>query len=437
MAWIPIQAADLQIGLYIRLDHHWSAHPFLRSVFRLNAESEIQIIRSRGLTEISYDPDRSLPEAVRAIRYKEPSNDRTVPPAMANDAHAQHEVQLAAEKSQHIWDERDELATLVATEQAYINILGHGGVMMDRIIQGDPEGLAIGEQIQHDVTSRLTDGGALSLVAGCGGDAQVRTSINTCALALNLGRTLGLSSSEMADVGQAALLHNAGLVMATREGADVGEVLTVDPQEFKAYPTRSHQILSRLSAINPTVPQIVAQHREYLDGTGFPAGLYRANIGHLARIVGVVVAYQSLTSPQPGKAFTPGQAAAYLYRKMGGKLGLDMVEPFLASVTVYPPGSLVELTDGTVGVVIRTNPAERLKPTVAIPEPGGLAHDRHIVDLTKNVGLAVARALDAMAVERSLLAFLLPRREFAYFPAVKTNGNGGTAEGVGKATSSG
>ena len=62
--------------------------------------------------------------------------------------HTEHEVQLASEKSRHIWEVQDQIATLAATEQVYTEFIAQASVMMDRLIAGDPEGLVIGDRIK-------------------------------------------------------------------------------------------------------------------------------------------------------------------------------------------------------------------------------------------------------------------------------------------------
>ena len=56
---VLIDISQLRIGMYIQLDLNWMSHPFPVSSFRIASESQIEILRELGLTQIRYHPSKS------------------------------------------------------------------------------------------------------------------------------------------------------------------------------------------------------------------------------------------------------------------------------------------------------------------------------------------------------------------------------------------
>ncbi len=67
MSWLPLDPVLLRLGLYIKIDHGWMEHPFVRNVFTVSSPTEIAIIRKHGLTKLLYDPELSHADVVEAI----------------------------------------------------------------------------------------------------------------------------------------------------------------------------------------------------------------------------------------------------------------------------------------------------------------------------------------------------------------------------------
>jgi DNA-binding CsgD family transcriptional regulator len=78
---------------------------------------------------------------------------------------------------------------------------------------------------------------------------------------------------------------------------------------------------------------IAVQHRERLDGSGYPRGLVGAAISRPARILGAADAYQAMREPRPYRlAREPDEAAAELRAEMkAGRLDADAVEAVLGA----------------------------------------------------------------------------------------------------------
>ena len=64
MAFQPLRAEDLCVGLYIKLAGSWFKHPFSSSTFKIQTEKELATLQALRNLKILYDPDRSDPQAL-------------------------------------------------------------------------------------------------------------------------------------------------------------------------------------------------------------------------------------------------------------------------------------------------------------------------------------------------------------------------------------
>ncbi len=61
--WEPAQLAQLRVGQYIRIDHRWFDHPFVRRMFRISSEKELQVLREKKPTRVFVRQEQTAGEA--------------------------------------------------------------------------------------------------------------------------------------------------------------------------------------------------------------------------------------------------------------------------------------------------------------------------------------------------------------------------------------
>ena len=137
-------------------------------------------------------------------------------------------------------------------------------------------------------------------------------------LALKLGRAMGLPAESLELIHRGGLLHDIG---------KIGTPLTVldkpgklEPEEMQIM--RDHvnigvRILEPIPCLREALP-IVAQHHEWLDGSGYPAGLAGENICLLARVLAVADCYDAMVSDRPYRKGLPQQQALEILRQRSG-----------------------------------------------------------------------------------------------------------------------
>ncbi len=133
--------------------------------------------------------------------------------------------------------------------------------------------------------------------ANCASNCLPGHSIRTALLAVNLAKELGLKESEITEVGMGALLHDIGKLFLPREILDKPCKLS----EFEFEVIKSHseigfQVLRNENWLPGSCIEIVHNHHERLDGSGYPNHLSGDEIHRYERIVGVADVFDAMTS---------------------------------------------------------------------------------------------------------------------------------------------
>jgi HD-GYP domain-containing protein (c-di-GMP phosphodiesterase class II) len=191
--------------------------------------------------------------------------------------------------------------------------------------------------------------------------------IAVCSL-IAFGRQMGLASGQIRDLGIGALMFDVGKMKLPPELLMKPEALTVNEfKEVKLHVQYSLEIMEETRGITPNAVAIAATHHERFDGTGYPNGLRGGEIPLLGRMAGIVDFFDAVTSDRPHCAATsPHDAIKYLYEYRNTGFQDELIEQFIQTLGVYPVGTMVELNNGEVGIVIGQNPVQRLRPKVIL-----------------------------------------------------------------------
>jgi HD-GYP domain-containing protein (c-di-GMP phosphodiesterase class II) len=140
---------------------------------------------------------------------------------------------------------------------------------------------------------------------------------------------------------------------------------------------------------------VAYQIHERCDGSGYPRGRAAPQIHPLAKIAGVADTFTALVSRRP---YRPGMLPYHAMVKMLQDVGLGLydaqiVRALLNTVSLFPIGSYVALSDGRLGKVIRSNGGTYDRPVLETWERNDLGADPKLVDLREHPDLKVVRAL--------------------------------------------
>ena len=202
---------------------------------------------------------------------------------------------------------------------------------------------------------------------------NVSHSVKTTFLALALTNTLKLSLHRQIELGMAALLHRIGMLRLPPDLYMVNRRLS--PQEKQAlftYPVLSFRILKEAN-----FPMSVAlgalEHQEKIDGTGYPRKLTGDKISVYGKIIAVASSYAAAVAARPYKPGMDGHSGLMdLIKVSGGAYDQNILKALVYTLSVYPIGTYVELTNLSKGVVVKTDPERPRNPIIKLlMDPNG------------------------------------------------------------------
>ncbi len=398
-----IAVSELEIGMYVHLDLGWTEHPFSLNSFKIRSRSQIEQILSLGLEKIRYSPDQSdAPTAAESsVCQAEPTT-----PQSANKKQRRRDILERQRANLEICERRfnqvsNDYKTLLknanadpqaAREEAETVVLG----MVDEITS-----------VQEAAIRLLSEKAS--------GDLSLHP-INVTIISLLLGQACGLEHAALLHLGLGALLHDIGKLKLPERLRWSEDTLTLTERPLFRHHV-SHSIdLGKAMALPTAVLEIIGQHHEHQDGSGYPLGLAAGQLSIGGKILAIVNRYDNLCSPgHPARAMTPHDALAIMFAKNRPQFDNAIMTQFIRMMGVYPPGSVVRLSDDRYALVTTVNPLRPLKPQVILYDPQIPREDALIVDLERQAELGIQRCLSPLQLPRRVFEYLSPCKRICYY----------------------
>lgn len=442
---VRVDIRQLRPGMYVSLGERWLDHSFLFNSFRLSSEQQIAKLREAGFTHVDYYPDRSTAQPLALAPAGSPAAAPSAPvaaPAAAAGATGPAPQGIAADgpaaeaakavevdaRRRRIERVAERRAALAACEKAYRRSVGTVKDVLSKVFVAPREaGERAGALVQEIVTDLLGNQQAVvNLMTDVPTDAGARYhALNVMILSLLLGRAAGLQGEALRLLGLGALLHDIGKVQLPPT------VLRVDPSQRNRHEEAAYRqhvefgtaLCEELGMDMPAVLHVVRHHHERMDGSGWPDRLRAEHIPLPTRIVAIANRYDGLChAPDPRRSMTPSEALAHLYRNESAAYDRGLLARLIKSLGVWPPGTLVLLSNGTTGLVTSVEPDDTMRPTVLIGDLAVPRAEAVIVDLREAQDVKVERALRPADVEATMLAYLAPRTAVTYYVGVDVKG---------------
>ena len=199
-------------------------------------------------------------------------------------------------------------------------------------------------------------------------DSAYNHALNVSITLMAFVNFLALSKKQVKELGLAGLLQDIGKVKLSSDILLKKGKLTHEEYEYaKKHVDESVKILQVTPDIPSEVIQIVEQHHERIDGSGYPYQLQNGQISLPSQAAGLIDTYCAITSDKSYAKSMPHQQALDEIHTLSGKQFSDtLVDQFVQFMGMYPVSSLVQLNTGEVGVVIQQNQVRRMLPRILL-----------------------------------------------------------------------
>lgn len=381
---VPVDV--LEIGMYVsELDIPWLQSSFKFQGFTVKTPKQLAKIREvcdYVYVDIDREQAYSYPSLQRAGYFKERKPEKQKLKKFFSSLFSKKSASESAgvhEPFTREWFvERQPPEKTATFEQEYANAetvhIGARHVIkevMDEIASGKSVNVKLAKEVVAAcVNSILRNPDALLLLTQMKDRDQytAQHSMNVCLLAITFGRFLNLPYTQLNELGLCGMMHDMGKMKVPLQvlnkpgGLDTEETAVMHNHTIWGY-----VVLNECSGMPKMAKEVALSHHERYDGKGYPRKLRGKEIKPFAQIVALVDMYDAITSNriyQNGRSHL--DALNQMIEASPYHLEPCLVESFIKCVGIYPPGSLVLLNTGEIGVVTEVNSEFRLRPKIII-----------------------------------------------------------------------
>jgi len=359
-----IPVAELEVGMYVsELDRPWLETPFLFQGFYVQSDEEIAAVRNhcrQVVVDTQRDDDRPQPLATGRLRR---------PPT---EAMRELKDEIKQASGIHV--------SVAASIEDVMGELKNAGKLNVHKLEA---------AVLPMVDSVLRNPAAMSCLMRIRrkGGYLYSHSLASSVWATALGREIGLEREALRVVALGAMLLDIGKVRIPEE--ILGKPGKLDAEELalmRRHVDFSLEIVQEAGEVDPRVLEMVANHHERYDGSGYPRGLKGDEIPVYGRIAGLVDTYDAMITSRPYASTQSSYGALRQLRSLAGtQFQPELVDQFTQAIGMFPTGTLVLLNTGEVAVVTAQSRVRRLRPEIMIILDAGKQplDDYRVVDLNQ------------------------------------------------------
>ena len=364
---VEIPSDAVRIGMFVvRLDRDWAEVPLLFREFVVENQDQLEVLRSHCLSVTVEMTESRLREMEKQNRHllRKPLDEFPEKTTLVQELPVAHK---------HL-----------TTAQSYINDL-LSSVERDHQLRLD----GFQNVVKNCVTSIMSNASAMFWLTKIRHEDAYTAEhcLRVGILAITFGRFLDFPEKDLQTLGMCGMLHDVGKMKIPNDVLNKPGALSPEEwQLMRQHPEFGHQLLQEQQELDPVVLDAALSHHERLDGTGYPNGVSGLNISLFARLISIVDAYDAMTSDRPYmRGRSTAEALKILYKCSGNQFDGSLVEVFIRMIGIYPSGSLVELDNGEIAVVVSSRPNRKLQPVVeVVRDENGNSCEPRVIDLAES-----------------------------------------------------
>ncbi|MCX8901969.1 HD-GYP domain-containing protein [Vibrio parahaemolyticus] len=412
MAAIKLTVDRIQPGLHIRLPLKWNDHPFLLNSFKIKDQEQIEMIRHLGVKFVYFNPEQSDAEPL-------PVNQIQTDCTTSNESLDLETQKLWQEKQKRIEKLSAYRRRVIQCEKEFERSLARMRSVMTKIRNRPTAAVDEAQLLIEDIVEKLMcdDNVTLHLMNGKNEFEDIYFhSLNVAVIAMMIGRAKGYSAKQLKELSFAALFHDMGKIKIPTAILRK-QVLLTEPETnyLKLHTKYGLDLANQIEGFPEPAKTVIAQHHELRDGSGYPEGLKGDEIDELAQIVIVANAFDNLChTPIASEQKIPYTALSHLYKNCKHLYKEENLNILIKFMGVFPPGTVVQLSNNMVGLVISVNASNLLFPNVLVYDPSVPRTQAPIIELASK-DLRIVNAIHPSKLPDKIKEYLNPRSRISYF----------------------
>jgi putative nucleotidyltransferase with HDIG domain len=416
---VLIDVAQLRVGLYISLDLGWMDHPFIANAFKISDEGQIQTLKRLGLKQIRYYPAKSSATPLERTKPATPANQEAEAP-QETTAQPTAEEQAALEaKRLRVERLRQHRQSVLKCEKMLMESVNAIKYINQTLFSQPKECVASAAALINKMADSLLTEKDVAIYAmndKVAGEDVYHHSLNVSVLAMLLAKEMAMHREEILLVGMGSLFHDIGKAKIPENLLRKTQPLTKPEQNFLAQHPIYGEEIGRGLGLAPEVIDIIRHHHETMDGSGYPDRLAQDAITRPTRLVAVVNTFDNLCNQvNPLNSLTPYEAISSMFAKQRHLFDAEILKSFIHTMGVYPPGTVVRLSNEMWAIVTSVNTNKPLKPTVVVYDASIPKEEALLIDLEHEPALSISKTLRPAQLPPEVFDYLSPRRRITYY----------------------
>ena len=195
----------------------------------------------------------------------------------------------------------------------------------------------------------------------------VMHSLRSTVIAIAVGLQLKLSLSKLTELGMSCMMHEIGLLRLSPQLYMTDKPLTISEKKaLLSHPIVAYDILKSYN-FPLSICLGALEHHERENGSGYPQKEDGSKISLYAKIIAVACSYETMTSSRQYRESQNGNAAMIeLLKNTGNQYDEAVIKALLYSISLFPLGTYVYLSDGKIGMSVDVNPLDPKNPIIEL-----------------------------------------------------------------------
>lgn len=344
---IPI--GDLKVGMFVDAVHKQKGDLKIKSQGKVASEKAVNYLKSKGILSLVIDLEKS---------------DKDDEPPETTQAAGSAEAKSQGKKVSVSMEDELVAASALYEEAKHIQ---------QKLLNSIAKGLPVNFEPIKDTSDRFVSSlnrnpnALLCMTHIRQKDAYLlEHSLNVGILMGAFAQYLELDPDVVSELALAGMVHDIGKIEIPDEILHKPARLTDQEMAvMKGHVVKGLEVLKKMDGITERLFNVVAQHHERLDGSGYPMGIGDSDINIYGRMIAIVDGYDAMTADRCyRKGMPPNQALKILLKCSETELDRALVTKFIKYIGVHPVGSLVKLDSEKISLVTEHNEDAPLSPKV-------------------------------------------------------------------------